>query len=249
MSRVRLSVVEAGEELRGSAPPSFERLARRAAVESKEHRGVVVIASTLAARCVSTCVPPSVQAQLRASLEPAFLWVRNQASPKDAQAARAACFGAVSAFEAATKKAIVGAKPHLSGRGAPSLPLDPHADHVVARYAGLSAHFTVSAVCHALDAVTDPTSAPRVLQDIEGARAYQATGLGSARHPAFRKAAWDQANWEAERASGQSPEHRSSLGVQVFHEYLGGRWRAHADAERLKTSEFVAWALRGAPHP
>jgi hypothetical protein len=93
--------------------------------------------------------------------------------------------------------------------------------------------------------VSDATSALRVLQDIEGARAYQATGLGSARHTAFRKAAWDQAAWEAERAAGEAPEQQLSLGVQVFHEFLGGRWRAHADAERLKMNEFVDWALGG----
>jgi hypothetical protein len=133
---------------------------------------------------------------------------------------------------------------HLSGGAA--CPLDPHADHVVDRYAGLAAHFTTSAVCHALDSVKDPKAALHVLEDVEGARSYQAAGLGAARHAAFRKAAWGQATWEAERTHNENAEAlKMSLGVQIFHEYLGGRWRAHADAERLKNSQFLRWAVSG----
>src|SRR5690606_11729231 len=132
---------------------------------------------------------------------------------------------------------VGGARQHLGS--AADTPLDPHADHVVDRYVGLAAHFTVSAVCHALDAVSDPQGALQVLEDVQGARAYQAAGLGAARHVAFSKAAFGQATWEAERGRGGGAELRMSLAIQVFHEYLGGRWRAHADAERIKNDEFI----------
>lgn len=243
MSRIRLSVVEPGDQLVGGGPPAFERLARLAAPDSSDHRGVVMIAATLAARSVSTCVPPSAQAELHGHLASAFAWVRHEGSEKDVLSARATCFGAVSAIEDLTKKAVRKAQEHLKQEA--SCPLDPHADHVVERYAGLGAHFTVSAVCHALDSVKEPQSAISVLEDVEGARCYQAAGLGAARHAAFRKAAWGQASWEAERTRSGSPELKMSLGVQIFHEYLGGRWRAHADSERMKNSEFLLWALSG----
>lgn len=243
MSRVRLAVVEPSEVLVGGGPPAFERLARLATPDSDEHRGVVMIAATLAARSVSTCVPPTAQAELHAHLASAFAWIRREGSAKDVLTARATCFGAVSAIEELTKKAVRSAQAHLKQEA--TCPLDPHADHVVERYAGLGAHFTVSAVCHALDSVKEPASAISVLEDVEGARSYQAAGLGAARHAAFRNAAWGQATWEAERTRGAGAELKMSLGVQIFHEYLGGRWRAHADSERLKNSEFLLWALSG----
>jgi hypothetical protein len=128
----------------------------------------------------------------------------------------------------------------------PATPLDSHADHVVLRYAKLAAHFSTSAVCHALDAVSEPATALEVMQDVEGARAYQAAGLGAARHAAFRAAAWDQASWESSRPGAvNSDAARSAIAVQVFHEYLGGRWRAHADVERGANTEFIKWALSG----
>lgn len=243
----RLSVVAHEEQLSGAGPADFERLARTAPANSVEHRGLVMIASTLAARTVATCVPPSVQANLRAHLEHAFLWVSGLASPSDVAKSRALCFGSVAVAERATREAVAKARAHVGSPRDAQAPLDAHADHVVDRYAGLAAHFTVSAVCHALDAVARPEVAVEVLQDVQGARAYQAAGLGAARHAAFRSAAWDQARWEAERTPGASSDRVMALGIQIFHEYLGGRWRAHSEAERAKNDAFVAWALQGAP--
>jgi hypothetical protein len=199
-----------------------------------------MIACTLAKRTASISVPPSVQGELIAALETASLWVSKKASESDVAGARAACFQAVSAIEDATVLAVKKAQAHLEQSA--QTPLDPHADHVVERYARLAAHFTVSAVCHTLDAITSPEAALEVLGDVEGARAYQKTGLGSARHAAFRKAAWNQAEWEASRRDTAGAE---ALAVQVFHEYLGGRWRTHADAQRAESSAFLDWALRG----
>jgi hypothetical protein len=175
---------------------------------------------------------------LTTALETSRLWIRGEAKVTEIKSARARCFQAVSGIEEITSQAVTRAQAHL---GQPTTsPLDPHADHVVDRYARLAAHFSVSAVCHSLDAVETPSIALEVLGDVEGARAYQLAGLGSARHPAFRKAAWDQAEWEASRPPRADA---SMIAVQVFHEYLGGRWRKHADALHLESEAFLNWAL------
>lgn len=238
VSRRRLQVVDQAEELRGSGPPAFERLARTASPGSAGHRGLIAICTTLASRAATTCVPPSAQVELAAALETTRRWILDSATAGEVRSARARCFQAVSGIEAITSEAVLRAQAHLEKRAAS--PLDPHADHVVSRYARLAAHFSVSAVCHSLDAIDTPKAALEVLTDVEGARAYQLVGLGSARHPAFRKAAWDQAEWEASRPPRSDP---AMLAVQVFHEYLGGRWRRHADSLRLETESFLSWAL------
>lgn len=238
MNQRRLQVVDPSQELRGSGPPAFERLARSASPGSPAHRGLVAIATTLASRAASTSVPPSAQVDLIAALETARLWITEAATEKEVRAARARCFQAVSGIEEITSQAVHRAKARLDQPAA--TPLDLHADHVVDRYARLAAHFSVSAVCHSLDAVETPEAALEVLGDVEGARAYQLAGLGSARNPAFRKAAWDQAEWESSRPPRSEI---ANVAVQVFHEYLGGRWRRHADALRLETEAFLKWAL------
>lgn len=246
MNKRRLTLVAEEDRLRGKAPQRFERLSRTAVVGTSEHRGVVHIVATLAGRCARLSVPPSAQLELLEGIAATELWIHGRASERQVRDARARCFQAVSGIEKLTIHAVKRANEHLSSVG--KTELDHHADHVVERYARLAAHFSTSAVCHVLDAIADPKVAPEVLQDIEGARAYQATGLGAARHPAFRKAAWDQAAWEASRPGQVSnPEQGASLALQVFHEYLGGRWRNHADAERFEHARFIDWALGGQP--
>jgi hypothetical protein len=244
VSRLHLSVVSHGDELKGTGPRDFERLARSAAKESAAHRGLVIIVATLARRCATTSVPPRGQVDLLAGVEAALLWTQGKAGSAEVARARRNCFGAVTALEDMTAQAVQNARALLPSGAA--TPLDRHADHVVERYARLAAHFSTSAVCHALDAVENPETALEVPGDIEGARAYQAAGLGSARQPAFRRAAWDQAEWESRRAAGTQTE---SLALQVFHEYLGGRWRTHADAERERNNAFITWALGGLRRP
>lgn len=242
--RRRLSLVSPDQELEGKGPQLFEQLARAAEVGTPEHRGLVGIAVTLAQRSAGSCVPPSAKVELLGGLDTARLWLNGRASAGDVAGARARVFQAVSAIEQMTARAVEKARAQLAQ--GPATPLDAHADHVVERYARLAAHFATSGVCHALDAVATPTAALEVLQDVEGARAYQASGLGAARHAAFRAAAWDQASWENSRPGTESSEAaRSAIAVQVFHEYLGGRWRVHADAERTANSEFIRWALSG----
>lgn len=243
-ARRRLALVGADEQLQGKGPTHFERLARSASQGSAEHIGVVAIAVSLASRSARTCVPPTAQAELMAGLEVARLWLKQRATAGDVLGARARVFQAVTAIEEMTARAIDKARAQLTP--GPQTPLDAHADHVVERYARLAAHFATSGVCHALDAVSESAVALEVMQDVEGARAYQAAGLGAARHPAFRAAAWDQASWESSRPGAvNSNAARSAIAVQVFHEYLGGRWRVHADAERAASSAFIEWAVSG----
>ena len=244
-----LSLVDSSEVLRGQGPPAFEKLARTAVPGSSEHVGLLSICAALAGRCIGTCVPPSAQIELLAGLQTAHEWIAGRATEKQVNQARVSCFQAVSAVEKITRRAVAQAQKHLDSERAAGTPLDPHADHVVTRYATLAAHFTVSSICHTLDAVNTPDVALEVLQDVEGARAYQAAGLGSARHPMFRKAAWTQAEWETAKlglgAHTSTAAHTASISVQVFHEYLGGRWRMHSDAERIKNTDFLDWALSG----
>jgi hypothetical protein len=96
-----------------------------------------------------------------------------------------------------------------------------------------------------LDATLDPAATLHVPGDVAGALAYQAAALGSARHSAFQKAAIDQAAWELERHPETDPQGSGALSLLVFHEYLGARWRSHADLQREHIWSFVAWALRG----
>lgn len=234
----RLAVIEPTLQLRGLGPPAFERLARRAVIDSPVHRGLVVICASLARRATQIAIPPSGQIELMTALETARLWVIGAASREDVARARAHCFGAVSAIEELTSRAILAAREHLPK--VKGTPLDTHADHVVDRYARLGAHFAVSAVCHALDAVAQPIAALEVPGDVEGSLAYQRSGLGSARHAAFRHAAWDQAQWEASRPPSTDVK---MLSVQIFHEYLGGRWKAHAESVSLEHDAFLTWAL------
>ncbi|GEM_PF-1233833 len=249
----KLPLVDPSEVLLGQGPLAFERLARSAQPLSKEHIGLVSISTALSARAIRSNIPPSAQKELQSGLAIAQAWLRKKATEQEVKNARAQCFQALSAIESTTVHAVQEAQKHLSQE--PATPLDHHAKHVVKRYSLLAAHFTVSAICHTLDTVETPQLALLVLQDVEGARAYQAAGLGAARHSSFRQAAYHQAEWEVLKV-GKRPEEsmtaprnfddeKAAIAVQVFHEYLGGRWRMHADAERIKNTEFLNWALGG----
>jgi len=239
----RLPLVAQGEELKGESPAEFERLARRAVPQSANHRGLIMIVATLARRAVAGCVPPSASQVLFEGLDSALLWSSGAGSAQMVRAQRATCFAALPVVERATVEAVKAAQ---KLRAQKDSALDLHADQVVLRYASLAAHFSTSAVCHSLDAVETPEAAEEVPRDVAGARAYQLAGFGSARSPEFRKRALQQAEWEAARESSRSLGHRTSeLAPQVFHEYLGARWRAHSAAERLYADDFIAWALTG----
>lgn len=242
----RLTIVREGEQLRGVGPSRFERLVARATPGSRDHRGLLHIFSALAPPVVRSCVPPSGQAELLSGIAGARDWANHVVSDREVQALRARAFGVVRALEDLTEKAVkqalVAMKPQKE------TPLDAHANQVTLRYAKLGAHFATSAVCHLLDSIAGPTQLLAVYGDLEAARAYQTTGLGAARHAPFRKAAWDQAEWELGRhrpSASLDPALVGPLAIQIFHEYLGGRYRAQAEASQATMDSFLVWALKG----
>lgn len=244
----RLSIVASSEELRGVGPTDFERLARSASIGSREHRGLIHITATLIRPCIRALIPPSVRQELEAGLEAAVLWIRRDSSQIAIKKARARAFGAAHMVEEATARAVA-AFEATGGPASPS-PLDEHADAVTLRYARLSAHYAAASVCHLLDACAAPEMILETYSDLQGARAYQLTGLGSARQGAFRHAAWRQAEWESSRGHlspiGQGHQQaQRALSVQIFHEYLGARYRAHSESIALEMGHFVRWALSG----
>lgn len=251
VTKRHLGLVNSGEELTGKGPNDFERLARTCEVHSKDHLGLLAIVLALARRTVVACVAPSVKSELLSGLEALRDHLRLPIAQHEQglvrlEQARARCFQAapiverttVDAVRAAHTTAVISRQDHDHKRT-----LDAHADHVVERYVRLAAHFACAATCHALDAAKVPSLALDVIEDTRGARAYQLTGLGAARKPALRAAAIDQASWEHSRLSQDQNE--SSLMVQTFHEYLGGRYRYYSDAESIQQEQFIRWALSG----
>jgi hypothetical protein len=153
---------------------------------------------------------------------------------------RAETFSAVGLVEQLTAEAL----DRVQAVSSPAeTQLGEHARLTMQRYCRLSAHHATAAVCHALDTASDPEAALHVPGDVAGALAYQAAGLGSARHRAFQQAAIDQATWELGRDPKADPQGTGALSLLVFHEYLGARWRAHADLQRERIWSFIAWVL------
>jgi len=244
-----LSLVAHEDVLTGKAPLPFERVARTCLPQDERHVGVLAICGAVARRATRACVVPSLQGPLLAALDLLQQHLRRSPNERTAElpalsSARARCFQAAPAIEDATARAIGRAQGHLANertQRAAETALDHHAAHVIDRYARLSAHYACAAACHALDAAATPSVALEVLEDARGALGYQRTALGAARQPALRAAALDQAEWESSRLS--SPEHAAALAVQIFHEYLGGRYKTYVDSERGTQDQFIRWAL------
>ncbi len=243
--RRRLALIAPSEELTLIAPPELERAARGARPGDATHRGLIFLGSTLARRAVLGSVAPSVRRELLLGLDAAESWARGNANERSIRDARTQCFGAAPVIEQKTVEAVDKAQPHLGTQRKTGL--DAHATHVVRRYVALGAHCATSAVVFTLDAVSEPAKLTEVPQQIVAARAYQATGLGAARHGEFRASAWERAEWEAAREGALGDHGVEGLAFQVFHEYLGARWKSYADAERAVGYAFIAWALSGRP--
>ncbi len=245
MSRRRLSLVAPSEELTLIAPPELERAARSCTLGDATHRGIVLLGATLARRAVLSAVAPSVRAELLAGIQSAEAWARGESDARRPRDLRAQCFAAVPVIEQKTIEAVEKAASHLGTQRKTGL--DAHAARVVRRYVALAAHCAASAAVFTLDAVTDPSKVTEIPQQVVAARAYQSTALGAARHGEFRARAWEQAEWEAAREGAPADHGVEGLALQVFHEYLGARWKSLSDAERVVTYEFIAWALSGSP--
>ena len=247
MSERRLSIVLPGHELRGHAPLVYEKLAKSCPPHGKEHLGLVAVAHALARNALGRCLPPSALVQLQPAVSTLEAFLSGRRSAREsvglARDARAAAFAALPTLELFTSSAVLEAAKRLPNGERTTL--HEHAQHTLGRMLGLSVHHAVAALCHTLDAIDDREGCLSVPSDACGALAYSRTALGSARNPAFQLAALEQARWEGDRSKGAGVP-SAALEVQVFHEYLGARWRAHADEERRASDDFIAWALGSA---
>lgn len=235
----RLTVVDPGDVLTGVAPLGFERAGKLCAAGDATHRGLVRIAAQVADHGLGRVVAPSGRRTLALGLQAARAWATHDLDLKSVRRQRSECYSAHRAIETATLRAVrasVGAQPE------PPSPLDAHAETVVWRYVRLALRLAVEAVVLTLDGVTTPSLLASVIQHVAAARAYQTTALGAARHPEFRARAEQQAALEAEQL-GDSSHAPEVLALQIFHEYLGVRWKVLHDAERAYIDEFVSWAL------
>ncbi len=238
----RLRLVTPEEELSGVAPVPLERAAKACSVGDAQHRGLIFTSAALSRYGIQRCTPPGAREPALVALECAEAWARDQAALRAVKKTRAESFSAAGAVEQRTIEAVRASLTQLER--APKTELDTHADRTVLRYAGLAASYSHTAVLLVLDGIEAPEKLSLVPQQVAGAIAYQLTGLGAARSPQFRARALDQAQWEHERAQSRDVHELHSLALQVFHEFLGSRWKAQQDEERLYCEAFALWALQ-----
>ncbi|MCH2108961.1 MAG: hypothetical protein MK135_06500 [Polyangiaceae bacterium] len=244
-----LRLVAPEDELSGRSPAFLERFARKLKIDSKEHAAWIHLLGHLPRQTAPRCLPQSQLSYWSQAQRVLNDW-RSRPDSRKAGQLRAEIFSALPIVEAQTREAI---RQALQQRQEPATSLDHHADHVVERYGGLAAHFCLASICHILDALQKPEAGLDVFGDIASALAYQNTGLGSARLGSFRAAALEQAEWElarsapqkraGETSAAQDKERKSYLALQVFHEYLGGQFKSHQDAELAQLLEFARWSL------
>ncbi|HEY6722671.1 MAG TPA: hypothetical protein VI197_01530 [Polyangiaceae bacterium] len=237
----RLNVVDPGDVLSGVAPVAFERGSKLCVAGDVTHRGLLRVAAQIAEHGLRRIVAPSGRATLVTGLGTATDWATHDRDLKHVRRQRSECYSALAAIEATTLRAV-----RASVTAAPERPspLEAHADTVVWRYLRLAVRLAVEAVVLTLDGVTTPAALPSVIQHVAAARAYQTTALGAARQPEFRLRAEQQAALETDQL-GDASHAPELLALQIFHEYLGVRWKVLHDAERAYVDEFVSWALSG----
>ena len=237
-----LPLVAAEDALRGDAPAFIERYVRKLTLGSANHMGWLAFLSAITPRGFRATLPPSVREQLEKSSSELREYTTRKTSLQSLKKSRSLAFHLAPIAEKKAVASVLAAQERLTTQS--STLLDQHAMRVVERYAGLAAYHSVAAVCHSLDAAENPEAGLKALAEVSAARAYQAVGLGSARHLAFRRKALEQAEWELSRYQTQfSKEQLLPLSGQIFHEYLGNHWKTHQEIEALSLSEFAHWAL------
>ncbi len=241
-ARTRLTLVSAGEALTGVAPVAFERTGKLCRMGDAMHRGLLTTTTTIVRYGLRRLVAPSARARLLSALELCLSSEFDKPGLRTIASERDALYATMKQVEEATLSAV-----RLSIEGAPRLQrgaLPTHAESVVFRYLRLSARQASEAVLMTLDGVSQPELLAHVVQHVAGACAYQATALGAARQPDLLERAQAQARFECDELAGA--EHSEEvLALQVFHEYLGVRWKVLHDAERAYLDEFIRWALGG----
>jgi hypothetical protein len=250
-----LRIVPAAEELTGAAAPLIERAARLAKPGSAEHAGLLFACSAMARYGLVRTTPPNARKDLLQALDTVEVWARAARVAGVAQAdaevkqtpfgsvsrLRSSCFEAMPSLERQTLEAVAKAAQFLPKQR--ETRLDQHADRVVLRYAALGCYHACAAAILTLDAVSEPPGAMQVVREVAAAVAFQATGLGGARSGEFRAQAWDQAEWEVERRGAFEAHSVESSALQLFHEFLGARWKSLSDSEQAYLTLFCEWAL------
>jgi len=244
MSKIRaLPLVMPSDELRGVAPPAFERAAARARPGDDAHHGLIHICSAVALSAITSCAPPGARAPVLNALEIVEAWTRGRLNESTINRARADLFTALVAVERTTADAV---RASMSGSGrdrSNASPLDSHADGIAVRYAVLGAHYAASTAVLTLDVVSSPRQACLVPSQAAGALAYRTVGLGAARSAELREKATAHAEWEQDRAGAPPGHGPEALAIQLFHEYRGALWKDQSDAQRVYLFDFVEWAL------
>jgi hypothetical protein len=246
MAKLRaLPLLMPSDELRGIAPPAFERAAARARPGDDNHQGLVRTCAALALDAVAACTPPSARTPSVEALGVSERWSAGAIDPAAVRRARNDLFTALISIERTTSDTVRSSLARTRAH-AQSTPIDAHADEVVCRYAALAAHFATSTVILVLDGIAEPRELTGVPRQAAGALAYRGIGLGIARSVELRQNACDQAEWELERPGAPAGHPRGALAVQIFHEYLGASWKDLSDAQRAYYFDFVEWALPSA---
>ena len=241
----RLTVVGPDDALTGVAPARFERASKTCRPGDPLHRGLVRIAAIVARHGLRRAVAPSARGPLVKALDALEPWARGELEARQLGRLRGDCFQTLQDIERATLDAM---RHSLHIMHAPKQTLlDEHADRAVWRYVRLSVRLAAEAVILTLDGVASPPVLASVIQQAAAARAYQAVGLGAARQAELRERAVDQAIFEV-RDLGTEAHSEAALALQVWHEFLGVRWKVLHDAERAYIDQFVEWALSGAEH-
>lgn len=236
-----LKIVDPAAQLLGVAPAIMERAAKLAAVGDRAHRALIFVCATLARHGVRACCPPGTVDPALAALDKAEAWARDVADVHAVRKARSDAFNAVIAAEKRATDALRTSLQVMPRKK--KTQIDPHADTAVVRYAGLAANFAYGAALLTCDAVDEPAQAALVPQQVAGALAYQASGLGPARSSETRANACEQAEWESEREGAPEGHPAGALAVMLLHEFLGAYWRQYSDAQRAYFDEFIVWAL------
>lgn len=234
----RLRLVRSEDTLTGSAPLALERAAKRCVAGDATHRGLLRVAAVVARHGLRRVVAPSARPPLVEALETVEAWANGTGDLKRVRRKRAECFGQARATEETTLKAV---RVSLQRPNESKSQLSTHAESVLWRYLRLAVRLAVDSVVLTLDAATEPPKLAETVQQIAGALAYQATALGAARQVELMTSAEEQAHFEVHELGG-SQHAPQLLALQVYHEYLGVRWKVLHDAERAYIEQFVDWA-------
>jgi hypothetical protein len=241
----RLTLVGPGDALTGMAPTGFERASKTCRPGDPMHQGLVRIAASLARHALRRTVAPSARGSLVAGLDALEPWARGELDVRQLGKLRSDCFQAVPAIERATLEAMRQSLATSHPRS--DTVLDEHAERVVWRYIRLAVRLAADAAVLTLDGVASAPILASVVQQVAAARAYQAVGLGAARQAELRERAVEQAAFEV-RGLGVEAHSEAALALQVWHEYLGVRWKVLHDAERAYIDRFVDWAFSGSEY-